>query len=96
MRHTTRAVAIAGVVAAVTATAAGPAAATAGHRPSGAVFVQANGLDGNTIVAYDRQLHPAGTFATGAAAASRRARPPTRSPRRARSPSMPATTCCTR
>jgi 6-phosphogluconolactonase (cycloisomerase 2 family) len=53
------------VVAAVTTTAAGPAAAAAGHRPSGAVFVQANGLDGNTIVAYDRQLHPAGTFATG-------------------------------
>jgi 6-phosphogluconolactonase (cycloisomerase 2 family) len=64
MRHTTRAAAIAGAVAAATATIAGPAAASTGHS-SGAVFVQANGLDDNSIVAYDGGLHRTGTYSTG-------------------------------
>jgi 6-phosphogluconolactonase (cycloisomerase 2 family) len=65
MRNTTRAASIAGIVAAATATLAGPAAASTGQHPSGAVFVQANGLDGNSIVAYDGGLHHTGTYATG-------------------------------
>jgi 6-phosphogluconolactonase (cycloisomerase 2 family) len=64
MRHLTRAVSVAGVVAAATATLAGSAAA-GGHHPSGAVFVQANGVDGNTVVAYDGGLHRSGTYPTG-------------------------------
>jgi len=61
MRNTTRAAAIAGAVAAATASVAAPASA----HPSGAVFVQANGLDGNAIVAYDGGLHQTGTYPTG-------------------------------
>lgn len=33
--------------------------------PAGAVFVQTDGVGGNTIVAYDRDLHQVGTYATG-------------------------------
>jgi 6-phosphogluconolactonase (cycloisomerase 2 family) len=61
MRNTTRAAAIAGAVAAVTASLAGPAEAHSG----GAVFVQTNALDGNAIVAYDGGLHHTGTYPTG-------------------------------
>ncbi|MFI6074156.1 lactonase family protein [Actinoplanes sp. NPDC051343] len=61
MRNSTRAAAIAGAVAAATASLAGPARA----HPGGAVFVQANGLDGNAIVAYDGELHHTGTYPTG-------------------------------
>jgi 6-phosphogluconolactonase (cycloisomerase 2 family) len=63
MRNTTRAAAIAGAVVAATAGLAGPAAAH--QRSDGAVFVQANGLDGNTIVAFDGDLHRTGTYPTG-------------------------------
>jgi len=61
MRNTTRAAAIAGAVAAATASVAAPASA----HPSGAVFVQTNGLDGNAVVAYDGGLHRTGTYPTG-------------------------------
>jgi DNA-binding beta-propeller fold protein YncE len=33
--------------------------------PAGAVFVQTDAVGGNTIVAYDRDLHQTGTYATG-------------------------------
>ena len=61
MRNSTRVAAIAGIVAAATTALAGPAAA----HPSGAVFVQTNGVAGNTIVAYDGALHQTGTYPTG-------------------------------
>jgi 6-phosphogluconolactonase (cycloisomerase 2 family) len=64
MRHSTRAAAVASAVAAATVAVAGPASASPGHS-SGAVFVQTNGLDGNSIVAYDGGLHHVATYPTG-------------------------------
>lgn len=64
MRNKIRAGAVAGAVAAATVALAGPASASTGHS-DGAVFVQTNGLDGNSIVAYDGGLHHVATYPTG-------------------------------
>lgn len=62
MRSTTRAATVAGIALAAVSSAA---PALASPAPAGGVFVQANGPDGNTIVAYDRGLHRVASYPTG-------------------------------
>jgi hypothetical protein len=57
-----KSLAITGAVLATSFIFAGPAAASSGQS---AVFVQTNAADGNTIVAYDSALEPAGRYPTG-------------------------------
>jgi 6-phosphogluconolactonase (cycloisomerase 2 family) len=57
-----KSLAIAGAVLASSFVFTGPAAASTGRS---AVFVQTNAADGNTVVAYDSALKPAGSYPTG-------------------------------
>ncbi|NMO50533.1 lactonase family protein [Actinoplanes sp. TBRC 11911] len=63
MRHGVRAAAVAGAVLVGAGVLGAPAYASGGSH--GGVFAQANGLGGNSVVAYDSGLHRVGVYATG-------------------------------